>query len=381
LNSAWTEKRVLLRVLNFFRPCMITFLWNHTGANSFGEKMKLGIIGLQGAGKSTIFEALTRQDTSSGHRGENLVGTVTVPDYRVDLLKKMYNPKKTVYAQVAYLLPGVSNKNDGNSDQKTIIGIRDSDAFIHVIRNFSRFGAKEPEPYNDFKKTDQEFILSDLIVIEKRLERLGLDKKRGKKVDPKEIDLLNQCKENLEAEIPLRKVPELAQAHLLRGYAFLSAKPVLVLFNNEDENDNIPHIDKLTDIEKCMVIKGKLEQELAYMSEEEAKEFLLEFNITSSAMDRVIKMSYQLLGLISFFTVGEDEVKAWTIKKDIPAMDAAGEIHSDIKKGFIRAEVLAYDDLIDAGTYNEARKKGTVRLEGKTYIVADGDIINFRFNV
>ena len=347
----------------------------------FWGKMKLGIIGLQGAGKSTIFEALTRQDTGSGHRGENLVGTVTVPDYRVDLLKKMYNPKKTVYAQVAYLLPGISNKNDGKSDQKTIIGIRDSDAFIHVIRNFIRFGAKEPEPYNDFKKIDQEFILSDLIMVEKRLERLDLDKKRGKKVDTKEIDLLNQCKEKLEAEIPLRNLPELGQEHLLRGYAFLSAKPVLVLFNNDDENDNLPHVDKLTDTEKCMIIKGKLEQELAYMSEEEAKEFLLEFNITSSAMDRVIKMSYQLLGLISFFTVGEDEVKAWTIKKDIHAMDAAGEIHSDIKKGFIRAEVLAYDDLIDADTYNEARKKGTVRLEGKTYIVADGDIINFRFNV
>ena len=161
----------------------------------------------------------------------------------------------------------------------------------------------------------------------------------------------------------------------------MSAKPVLVLFNNMDDDDALPDIPALTSKETCMVIKAKLEQELIQMSDEEAKEFLSEFNITASAMDRVIQQSYALLGLISFFTVGEDEVRAWTIQKGTSALDAAEVIHSDIKKGFIRAEVLSYTDLIDAGTQAEARKRGTFRLEGKTYEVKDGDIINFRFNV
>jgi len=187
--------------------------------------------------------------------------------------------------------------------------------------------------------------------------------------------------ENLENEIPLRHVPELASASVLRGYAFLSAKPVLVLFNNEDEDEDRPkEITPETEGE-TMVIRGKLEQELAQMTDEEAAEFLAAFSITASAMDRVLKRSYDLLGLISFFTVGEDEVRAWTIRKDTDAVDAADVIHSDIKKGFIRAEVVAYDDLMDAGSHAEARKRGTVRLEGKTYKVRNGDIINFRFNV
>jgi ribosome-binding ATPase YchF (GTP1/OBG family) len=156
---------------------------------------------------------------------------------------------------------------------------------------------------------------------------------------------------------------------------------MLILFNNVDEDDGLPDAASLTEGEECMVIRAKLEQELAQMSDEETDEFLSEFNITASATDRVIQRSYDLMGLISFFTVGEDEVRAWTIERETDAVDAAEVIHSDIKKGFIRAEVLAYDDLMDAGTYAEARKKGTVRLEGRTYKVCDGDIINFRFNV
>lgn len=156
---------------------------------------------------------------------------------------------------------------------------------------------------------------------------------------------------------------------------------MLVMFNNEDEDDAIPEAKDLTSTENCTVIRGKLEQELAQMSVEEAEEFLSEFNITASAMDRVIKQSYELLGLVSFFTVVNDEVKAWTVKKQTQAVDAAGVIHTDMQKGFIRAEVVSYEDLMSAGTYPEARKKGSVRLEGKTYEVQDGDIITFRFNV
>jgi hypothetical protein len=228
---------------------------------------------------------------------------------------------------------------------------------------------------------DQELIFADLVVVEKKLENIELDRRRDKKTAPQEVSLLNQCLKNLENETPLRKFPDLSSAHELRGYAFLSAKPMLVMFNNEDEDDAIPEAMELTSTKNCTVIRGKLEQELAQISVEEAEEFLSEFNITASAMDRVIKQSYELLGLVSFFTVVNDEVKAWTVKKQTQAVVAAGEIHTDMQKGFIRAEVVSYEDLMSAGTYYEARKKGSVRLEGKTYEVQDGDIITFRFNV
>ncbi len=179
----------------------------------------------------------------------------------------------------------------------------------------------------------------------------------------------------------MRRHPNLAFAHKLKGYAFYSAKPMLVLFNNEDEDDALPEPAPIFEQEDCMIIRGKLEHELAQMSQEEAAELLEEFEISASATDRVVKQSYKLLGLISFFTVGEDEVRAWTIKKGTAAVDAAEVIHSDIKKGFIRAEVISYDDFMDAGSMANAKKKGTLRLEGKTYEVQDGDIINFRFNV
>jgi ribosome-binding ATPase YchF (GTP1/OBG family) len=252
---------------------------------------------------------------------------------------------------------------------------------IHVLRNFSDYGGKVPSPLRDFLALDEEMIFADLIAVEKRIERLEMDQKRGKKPNPEEISLIAECKKHLDANTPLRWFPELCQAPLLRGYAFVSAKPMLALFNNADDDDQTPAALTVTDNETCVVIRGRLERELAQMSEEDARDFLSEFNISASAMDRVISQSYMLLGLISFFTVGPDEVRAWTIKSQTPALEAAAAIHTDIKKGFIRAEVLSYIDLIEAGSYPEARKKGTVRLEGKTYEVQDGDIINFRFNV
>jgi GTP-binding protein YchF len=340
--------------------------------------MKLGIIGLARSGKSTVFEALTHNIISESQKGKNRIGTIHVPDKRLDMLSSMYNPPKTIYAQVEYFLPDVIRRQ---KDQEIWTQVRDCDALVHVVRNFGGYGFEAPIPYQDFQTVDQELILTDLVVVERKLEHLSLENKRGKKIDPEELSLLNQCLEALEKEIPLRKFPDLASAHLLKGYAFLSAKPMLVLFNNEDDDDAVPDIMELTTQENCMVIRGKLEQELAQMSKEEAEEFLAEFNITASAMDRVIQRSYELLGLISFFTIGKDEVKAWTTKIKTPAIDAAGIIHTDMKKGFIRAEVVSFDDLIFAGSYPEARKLGNVRLEGKTYEVQDGDIIEFRFNV
>ncbi len=344
--------------------------------------MKLGIIGLSGSGKFTIFEALTKNISSSGNKGEDRIGTIRVPDQRVDVLGNIYKPKKTIYAQVEYFLPGKSGQDiKKNTDQNILSRIRNCDALIHVIKNFGKYGLKPLNPYNDFLSLDQELIFADLVVVEKRLERLELDKKRGKKTDQEEIFLLNSCLKKLNDEIPLRKCHDLASSPLLKGFAFVSSKPMLILFNNEEDDENSPDSMGPLSNEKCMIIRGKLEHELAQMSDEEINEFLSEFNIAKPAADRVIKASYEILGLISFFTVGEDEVRAWTIRKETKAVDAAEAIHSDIKKGFIRAEVLSYNDLMNAGTYQAARKKGCVRLEGKSYKVQDGDIINFRFNV
>jgi ribosome-binding ATPase YchF (GTP1/OBG family) len=250
-----------------------------------------------------------------------------------------------------------------------------------VVRNFSRYGLAEPTPVEDVNHVDQELILTDFMVAEKRLERLNLDQKRGRKGDPEELALLEACISTLEENIPLRQRPELASAPQLRGFAFLSSKPMLVLFNNADEDNGLPDLSGRGLNELRLAIRGKLEHELAQMSPEEAAEFLKEFDIATSAKDRIIAKSYELLGLISFFTVGEDEVKAWTVRKHTAAIDAAEVIHTDLKKGFIRAEVLAYDDLITAGSYAAARKLGTVRLEGKDYEVHDGDILHVRFNV
>ncbi|UCD79875.1 MAG: redox-regulated ATPase YchF [Desulfobacterales bacterium] len=344
--------------------------------------MKLGIIGLPQSGKFTIFEALTKNISETAHKGEDRIGTIRVPDSRLDTLSEMYAPQKTIYAQVEYYLPASARaKKEQTGEQSIWMAARDCDALIQVIRNHSGAGFEEKSPDKDFLHLQQELILADLVAVEKRLERIELDHKRGKKMDPEEHALLIDCRQTLENEIPLRRIADLASAPKLRGFALLSAKPLLVLFNNDEDDDRLPDVGDLIETENCLVVKGKLEQELAQMPAEEAAEFLNEFNIGESAMDRVIRRSYDLLGLISFFTVGKDEIRAWTIKRNTPAVEAAGAVHSDMEKGFIRAEVLAYDDLMEAGSYAEARKKGTVRLEGKTYEVKDGDIINFRFNV
>ncbi|MDA3895924.1 MAG: DUF933 domain-containing protein [Desulfobacteraceae bacterium] len=344
--------------------------------------MKLGITGLAGSGKTTVFEALTGEFSDTGSKTENRMGTIRVPDARIDKLSAIFNPKKTIYAQVEYFLPGKSGKaKDSGKEDAAWTAVRDADALIHVIRNYKMFGLEEPDPASDFSLLDQELIMMDLAQTEKRIERMDAEAQKAKKPDPEERELLGECNKALESETSLRKHPDLATAHKLKGYAFYSGKPMLVLFNNEDEDDALPTPDPVFDQEDRMIIRGKLEHELAQMTEEEAGELLEEFEISASATDRVVNASYKLMGLISFFTVGEDEVRAWTIKKGTTAVDAAEVIHSDIKKGFIRAEVISYDDFMDAGSLANAKKKGTLRLEGKTYEVQDGDIINFRFNV
>jgi hypothetical protein len=336
--------------------------------------MKLGIIGLPLSGRSTVFDALTRQAGGDAGRGDDRISVVRVPDGRVDDLSRIFAPQKTIYAQVEYLLPGQAAQK---KDQSPWLAVKDCDALIHVVRNH---GA-DRSPLADFRAVDQDLILADLVQVEKRLERIELDHRRGRKMNPEEHQLLLSCRRHLEAETALRHVPEIVGAKLLRGFALLSAKPMLVVSNNEDDDPGLPELAEAAGRERCLALRGKLEQELSRLDAGEAADFLAEYRIETSAMDLMIQLSYEAMGLISFFTVGEDEVRAWTIRRGTPAVEAAGEIHTDLQKGFIRAEVVAYADFIAAGSMAEARRRGVFRLEGKTYVVADGDILTVRFNV
>ncbi|MEW5949469.1 MAG: DUF933 domain-containing protein [Thermodesulfobacteriota bacterium] len=348
--------------------------------------MKLTIIGLPGSGKTTLFNALTRGHaalSSGGRAREANIGVVKVPDGRVDLLSTMYEPQKTIYAQVEYVDVGgldSSGEKDNPLDEKLWTLVRPADAIVLVARNFE-VGGIAPAARSDIGKVESELMLADLIVVEKRLARIEEDKKRGRKIDEEEHNLLSRCLAALEEEKPLRSLGEAASSPLLKGFSLLSAKPILWVINNGEKYTKI-EVSETPPNTMVAEVCGQLEMELAQLSPEESEVFRGGLDVDAEpALQRIIRYSYALLGLISFFTVGKDEVRAWTITKGTPARKAAGAIHSDIEKGFIRAEVLAYDDLVEHGSYAQAQKKGLVRLEGRDYIVQDGDIINFRFNV
>jgi GTP-binding protein YchF len=343
--------------------------------------LKLSLIGLPMAGKSTLFETLTRSNGRQNQKSENRMAVIDVPDDRIDSLKNLYQPRKTTYAKVEYFLPGITMGSAQNTREQRWAGVRDSDAFIHVIQNFRNPGFTDPDPSADCQKIEDELILADLIVAEKRLERLEAEKKKGRDYQAEEHQLILEIYALLETGRPVRSDNRLAGHPLLRGYAFLSAKPKLIIFNNDDEDTKLPDFSENAPASGSLMIRGKLEHEISRMTQKDSEDFLAEYRIHDLARNRVIRKSFELLGLLSFFTVGDDEVKAWTVRKGVSALEAAAEIHSDIQKGFIRAETVSYDDLISAGGYTEARKKGAVRLEGKTYTVQDGDIMNFRFNI
>jgi len=346
--------------------------------------MKLGIIGLPQSGKSTIFAALTgargQETGQKKSRADQRIGTVRKADPRVDFLTGLWKPKKTTYAQVEYLLPS-DMPGEKPSDSALWNQIRPCDALIHVLRNFAFPGGMEPTPEADFWTLEEEMILGDLMVVEKRLERMALDRKRGSAPDPEELSLIESCKGLLEKGLPIRIDPQLAGAPALRGFTFLSGKPQLLVINNDDEDEVLPSWDKQPEHTEIMLVRGRLEMDIASMAPEEAREFLVEYHIEESALDRVIECSYRLMKRISFFTVLNEEVRAWTIPVGSPALEAAGAVHTDMQRGFIRAEVLSFEDLQKYGSFQEAKKAGQVRLEGKEYIVQDGDVINFRFNV
>jgi GTP-binding protein YchF len=345
--------------------------------------MRLGIIGLPASGKSTIFQTLTQSKPDQWAKKGPLIATVWVPDGRVDALSMLFKPKKTVYAHLEYLLPHGETAYDhaGKGAEALWNEVRPCDALVHVVRNFQQLGGEAPQPREDLLKLATDMIFSDLVVVEKRIERISLDRKRGQKVSDEELELLQACLKVLEDENPLRDHPELAFAPLLKGYALLSAKPVLTVFDNDEQDENLPRWQGPPMLANALAVRGKLERELAELSPEDAAEFLAAYRVESPARERMIQHSCRLLGLISFFTVVHDEVRCWLIPRGTTALDAAGVIHSDLKKGFIRAEVLAYDDLAAAGSYKQAKKEAKVGLEGKDYTVQDGDVIYFRFNV
>lgn len=348
--------------------------------------MNLGIIGLPQSGKSTLFAALLRTrgqgEVRKPSRSEPHLATIKVMDERVDFLTSLYEPKKTTYAQLEYLLPSQAVAAlPGKAESQALTQVRPCDAILHVLRNFQGAGGVPADPEADFRQMEEEMILSDLVVAEKRIERIDLDAKRGKKPDEEELSLIKTSREMLERGLPLRLRPELASAQALRGFTLLSAKPELLIINNDDEDEAMPDWKQRPDHVETLVVRARLEEEIASMSPEEAREFIEAYHIERSVMDRIIQSSYRLLKLIAFFTVLNDEVRAWTIKEGLPALEAAGTVHTDMKKGFIRAEVLSFDDLKVYGSFHEAKQKGVVHLEGKEYVVKDGDIINFRFNV
>jgi len=356
--------------------------------------MRLGIIGLPQSGKTTIFNALTRGDTPttmSGGRFEVHTAVVDVPDPRVDDLTALFHPEKKIYAKVTYAdiagLEGGAAKS-GLSGQ-LLNQLTQMDGFVHVVRCFENASVPHPSgsvnPARDIAAMDAELLLNDLISVERKLERLGDERRKGggrdKAVIERELHLFERLKVTLAEDQPLRDVeisPEDEKS--LSGFGFLTRKPVLVLLNLSD-GQAAPAIDYPHQRSQVVALQGKLEMDLAQLAPDEAELFMSEYGIEELGFTKVIHVSYSLMGLQSFFTVGEDEVRAWTIQADTPAVEAAGVIHSDLQKGFIRAEVVTYQELMALGGMAEARSKGKLRLEGKEYIVQDGDIMHVRFHV
>jgi len=358
--------------------------------------MKTGIIGLPQVGKTSLFRILTKANLTEhqlANPREAHVGVAKVPDERLDKLAALYNPKKLTHASVEYVDVGAIGQ-EALKETAYIGHLRQVDALIHVLRAFEsdEIPLVAPiDPLRDVKNVEFDLMVSDLGQIEKRLERLEKDLKKMKTPDlEKENELLKKAKAHLETEKPLREMemsPE--DKKRIRGFMFLSEKPMLYVLNISES------MELGQDLEATVVkfnlsevagrpnagtsaICGKVEAELTEMSDEDAAEFLSSYGLKESGLSRLIRKSYHLLGLISFFTAGEDECRAWTIPANSRAQAAAGAIHSDLEKHFIRAETIRWDQLLEAGSEANARSKGTLRLEGKDYIVQDGDVMHIR---
>jgi ribosome-binding ATPase len=357
--------------------------------------VQIGIMGLPGAGKTTVFNALAQARAAVGGyssaASEPNLAVVKVPDPRLEALAPLFEPKKFTPAEVQYVdVAGIVRGAGKDGAGPLLAHLRNVDMLLHVVRAFGSAATQgtDPTPLDDVEAIRLELMLADMDVVTKRLERLRKEAQLAKgtpaerQAREKELEVFERLNAALEAETPLREVeltPEEARA--LRGYGFLTLKPLLILVNASEPG---PEADRLVEQIRATIgahtevtsLAGKLETELADLPPEEAAEFMEALGIAESGLARVIQISYKVSHLISFFTVGSDECRAWTIREGTPAVEAAGAIHTDLSRGFIRAEVIHWDQLLDAKTYAEARKRGQLRSEGKTYIVRDGDVLN-----
>ena len=362
--------------------------------------MQVTIVGLPGSGKTTLFNALSGAHAEtgafSGGRAAPNVGVVKVPDARLDALSALFHPRKTTPADVTYVdvaIPAGAAR-EGTIAPDVLALVRNADALLHVARGFEGGGAdRSADPWRDVAELDLEFTIADLEVIEKRLDKLRTAGRHGTPAEREqnalEEELLARLEPQLSAGKPLRAVRiSEDDERRLRGYRFLTQKPVLVVLNLDEhrlgeaaaleEAGRAHYAQPSTDV---AALSGKIEAELAQLPEDDAALFMEDLGIAEASRGRVIRLTYELLGLFSFFTAGEDECRAWTLHRGASAVDAAGAIHSDLARGFIRAEVVTYDDLAACGSIAEARRRGLLRSEGKAYQVRDGDVIQVLFNV
>jgi ribosome-binding ATPase len=355
--------------------------------------MRLGIIGLPSCGKTTIFNALTGGDLPTGVRGDRLqvhTAVSDVPDHRVDDLSALFKPKKTIYAKVTYADIGGLKAETGREGLpgQLLNQLSQMDGFVHVVRAFESEMVPHPagrvDPARDLAAMEAELLLNDMLTVERRLEKLREERQKGggreKAVIEREIGLFERLSEILGKDQPLRQAAFSEEdERAMAIFGFLTRKPMLVVVNLA-EGQADPGLAAPGAAVQVLALQGEIEMEIAQLPPEEVRAFLDEYGIAEAGRDRVLRASYELLGLQSFFTVGEDEVRAWTVTRGATALDAAGTVHTDLARGFIRAEVIGWKELLDLGGLAQARTAGKLRVEGRDYVVQDGEVVHIRFN-
>ncbi len=346
--------------------------------------MKVGLVGFAGSGKTTVFNAMTGLSVPVGYGGEVRLGTVKVPDQRIDKLSAIFSPKKTTYAEISFCdIPGEHGAEKKGLSPKSLEQVRNQEVLCLVLRDFENPALESaPNSLGDLEAFHAECVFADLAIIERRLDRA-----RKEKLNPLETAVFEKLQATLEQDRPLRALSgDEVNREVLKGYSLLTDRPLMVVLNRREEDAANPMPDelarRLTQIHaEGFVLSASVEAEISTMDQADQAAFLADLGLTESSLARFIRTAYHLMDLISFFTVGPDEVRAWTIKRGTKAREAAGRIHSDLERGFIRAEVIPYDVFIKYGTEHAVREAGHHKVEGKDYVVADGDIVHVRFNV
>jgi len=344
--------------------------------------MKIGLVGYPGSGKSSVFSALTGQSVETGYGSQNKtnLGVVKVPDVRVDALARLFSPRKTTYAEITFT--DVGGGHGEGIDRTALNGMREADALCQVLRAFPDAAGAAPDPMRELTGLETETILADLELVEKRIAKLTKER-----TDPRELELMKRLEQSLSAETPIRAVDmSEAERKMVTGYRFLSQKPLLLVLNVPEAQAGAAAPAALATAAGqrklgLVALSAQVEMEIAQLPAAEQAEFLSSLGLSEPATSRFIHAAFELIDLVSMLTAGPDECRAWPIQRGTPAPRAAGKIHSDIERGFIRAEVCRWDDLVALGSEAKCRDAGKMRIEGKEYVVQDGDVVNFRFNV